>query len=48
MKVATAKSDSMKKEANKFLYFYRFLATGKDMTGQEVVKQCNEKMGKII
>ena len=48
MKVATAKSDSMKKEANKFLYFYRFLATGKDMTGQEVVKQCNEKMGKAI
>jgi hypothetical protein len=23
-----AKSDSMKKEINKFLYFYRFLATG--------------------
>ena len=27
MKVATAKSDSVKKEINKFLYFYRFLAT---------------------
>ena len=26
-----AKSDSMKKEINKFLYFYRFLATVKDM-----------------
>ena len=37
-----AKSDSMKKEINKFLYFYRFLANGimKPAITYELIKQC--------
>ena len=40
-KVATAKSDSMKKEINKFLYFYRFLATVKDRKVYMILNSSN-------